>query len=699
MSLLTIPQPQWRTQSSNHVQTPGTLVASMTEGGANTERLLRTVASAAACQTIYLTIIIGSGILVLLGSVRELSATEYGLRWLILAALTMVGGFARLRLPNVPASFSVSDSFTIAAALWFGPAAGALTVAIDSLTMSVQLARRKFVLRRLLFNATAPPLAMWVAAHGFFVLAGVDPLAEAGLSLPALILPLTIFVALYFVLNTGLIAGAIALERRTALMDIWRCHFMPLWLSYFGGAAIAALLIALVSFGPSHLIAFALIAPIPFILYAAFKHATGRIEDRFAHLEHVNRMHLATVEALATAIEAKDGVTHDHVRRVQQLAVQLAEAMGVTDAATIKAIEAAALLHDTGKIAVPEHILNKPGKLTPAEFEKMKRHVDVGADILSAIDFPYPVVPIVQCHHEAWDGSGYPRGLKGTAIPIGARVLSVVDCFDALTSDRPYRRALTEEAAFDVLIAQRGKLYDPEAVDTFARLRAQSATCGSPDSQIDRGTGDERTSVAGTTNAHRDVGTVRAPATATTPVQSDDLRDVVALVSAVIRSIPHATCALYRPTNESTLVVQCAVGRLAPALQGVSLNVNAGLTGWVAANRDMIVNSDAALDLEVVGVRHTRGMCMSTPLLHGDELIGVLTVYTESCLPIPEEDVLALQKIAPHVAALASRIRLAEVPVPSGVGARIGASPQGSQHMLVIARSRTTRARCVESSD
>ena len=103
---------------------------------------------------------------------------------------------------------------------------------------------------------------------------------------------------------------------------------------------------------------------------------------------------------------------------------------------TIKAINAAALLHDTGKLAVPEHILNKPGKLTPVEFEQMKLHVDVGADILSAIDFPYPVVPIVRAHHESWDGTGYPRGLKGHDIPIGARILSVVDCYDALTSDQ-----------------------------------------------------------------------------------------------------------------------------------------------------------------------------------------------------------------------------------------------------------------------
>ena len=156
-----------------------------------------------------------------------------------------------------------------------------------------------------------------------------------------------------------------------------------------------------------------IVGPIPLIVYATFKNAVGRLGDQFEHLGQVNRMYLATIEALATAINAKDGVTHGHIRRVQAYAVGLARVLGVNDDATIKAIEAAALLHDTGKLAVPEHILNKPGTLTPAEFEKMKQHVDVGADILSTIDFPYPVVPIVRCHHENWDGAGTRGALPG----------------------------------------------------------------------------------------------------------------------------------------------------------------------------------------------------------------------------------------------------------------------------------------------
>ena len=148
-------------------------------------------------------------------------------------------------------------------------------------------------------------------------------------------------------------------------------------------------------------------------------------------------------------------------------ALELAKRLGVNEDRHLKAIATAALLHDMGKLAIPEHILNKPGKLTPAEYEKMKLHAPIGAEILSAIDFPYPVVPIVRHHHENWDGTGYPDRISGTDIPIGARILSVVDCFDALTSDRPYRRRMTDEAALAILHERRGTMYDPLVVDVF----------------------------------------------------------------------------------------------------------------------------------------------------------------------------------------------------------------------------------------
>ena len=217
------------------------------------------------------------------------------------------------------------------------------------------------------------------------------------------------------------------------------------------------------------------------VTYLTVRSSFGRLEDAKRHVEKLNRMYLSTVETLATAIDAKDEVTHGHIRRVQAAAVGLAREIGITDEETLKAIEAGALLHDTGKIAVPEHILNKPGKLTPAEFEKMKLHAPIGAEILSSIDFPYPVVPIVRHHHENWDGTGYPDGIRGEDIPIGARILSVVDCFDALTSDRPYRSRMTNEAAVAILLERRGTMYDPAIVDAFVAVHDASDAGGNAD--------------------------------------------------------------------------------------------------------------------------------------------------------------------------------------------------------------------------
>jgi len=641
------------------VQTIQSVARSAYEAGRRRCDLAGTLSQANVWQTVYLAIIFVGGVLVLATSVRELNATDYGLRWTIFAALTMVGGFARLRLPNVPASFSISDSFTIGAALLYGPAAGVLTVAIDSLAISAQLARRKLGLRRFLFNATAPPLAMWIASHVFFLLADVAPLAETVPSLPWLIGPLLVFVGLFFVLNTGLIACAIALERHVAPMEIWRRHFLSLWLSYFGGAVVAALLIALVNSRANDLLVFALVAPIPLILYATFKNATGRTEDQFAHLEHVNRMYLATIEALATAIEAKDGVTHDHIRRVQRQAVGLARALGVTDDLTLKAIEAAALLHDTGKLAVPEHILNKPGKLNPIELEKMRRHVDVGADILSTIDFPYPVVPIVKCHHEAWDGSGYPQGLSGTEIPIGARILSVVDCFDALTSDRPYRRALSESAAIEILVAHRGTMYDPNVVDTFLRVYRElqpspivRAELAGPELTTPAAAQGEPSAVAAAPGGEES-DEITVASFGRLASNSGTAVDLISVAAALLqRDVPGATCAFYVASDDDVLVVSHAAGRLAPALRGFTIGVGVGLSGWVAANRQSIVNSDASLDLAALGIPPGQHMCMSTPLVDRGTFVGVLTLYTDSSLPITAGQERMMGALAPHVATI-----------------------------------------------
>ena len=265
----------------------------------------------------------------------------------------------------------------------------------------------------------------------------------------------------------------IAFEQRGSPFPIWRQHFLWLSLNYFGGASLAALLV--VSTQDIDLTYLSIMVPLLLVLHLTFKTSMARVEDAGKHLARMNSLFLSTIETLAMAIDAKDQVTHGHIRRVRLYASGLAREVGMETENELRAIEAAALLHNMGKLAIPEHILNKPGKLTDAEFEKMKRHAGIGADILSAIEFPYPVVPIVRHHHENWDGSGYPDGLKAKDIPLGARVLSVVDCFDALTSDRPYRRQLPSSEAIEILRQRSGNMYDPHVVETFIRIHRSIA--------------------------------------------------------------------------------------------------------------------------------------------------------------------------------------------------------------------------------
>jgi putative nucleotidyltransferase with HDIG domain len=269
----------------------------------------------------------------------------------------------------------------------------------------------------------------------------------------------------YFLLNSTLVAIALAFEQGTNAVRLWWNNFPWFSLNYFGGVSAAALLVSYtrsIDIG-----AISVILPLLLISYLTYHTSLGRVQDAQRHVDQLNELFLSTVEALAMAVDAKDQITHGHIRRVQVYAVELAKRLGVSDESHLSAIETAALLHDMGKLAIPEHILNKPGPLTEAEFETMKCHSEIGADLLSSIRFPYPVVPIVRHHHEQWEGTGYPARISGTDIPLGARILAVVDCFDALTSDRPYRQRLSREDAFTILRARRGKAYDPLVVDSF----------------------------------------------------------------------------------------------------------------------------------------------------------------------------------------------------------------------------------------
>ncbi len=246
------------------------------------------------------------------------------------SVLAVVAATFAIKVPGAPVYLSISDAFFFAAGLLFGPAAGALTIALDSLLVSL---RRKNRRRQLLFNVTSSPLALWCGTHVFYAMAGQAPLA-GDLAAPtnAMILPLACFAAVYFLLNSGLTAVAVALSKGVSPWRFWRDHFAVLSVNYFAGASAAFLLMVLVHYvglGAFALGALAVVTPLIFVTHLATRSWLGRVEDAQRHLRDVNRLYMSTITAFSTAIEAKDGVTSDHVHRVQAYAVGLARALGV----------------------------------------------------------------------------------------------------------------------------------------------------------------------------------------------------------------------------------------------------------------------------------------------------------------------------------------------------------------------------------
>jgi putative nucleotidyltransferase with HDIG domain len=385
------------------------------------------------------------------------------------------------------------------------------------------------------------------------------------------------------------------------------------------------------------LTALGIIVPLLVISYLTFKTSIGRVEDANRHVAEIKTLHLSTIETLATAIDAKDQVTHGHIRRVQQHTLGLARALGIKDDIQLKAIEAAALLHDMGKLVVPEHILNKPGKLTEGEFEKMKLHASVGADILSSIHFPYPVVPIVRHHHEHWDGRGYPDGLRGTNIPMGARILAVVDCYDALTSDRPYRLRLSDEAAVSILLERRGTMYDPLVVDAFIAVRLELAEASA---RLESSSEHRLPTSAFSKPEVPEVGPSQE--WAASPELAHALDTVLRSIEAELKS---AICLVYlKDAKRDDVVVTGVQGPTASRLIGVRVALGAKVSGWVAANGRPIVNADSRLELSSEFIEG--GQCIAVPIHSRGAIVGVLSVFSRPSEPFSESAFSFIEHVA-----------------------------------------------------
>lgn len=548
---------------------------------------------------------------------------------------------------------SVSETFVFTSVLLFGPAAGTATAVLDALIACFWLSPSARSTRRVLFNAAAPAIALWTSSHAFFLISGTTPGALPVHDIGKLIFPIFAFALLYFLINTWLVAGALATQQEASPLSIWLSNFPAVSISYFVGGSIAILIVA---YTPRiDLTVLGIILPLLLISYLTFRSSMGRLEDANRHVSQMNDLYLSTIETLAMAVDAKDQITHGHIRRVQVYATELARRLGVMDERQLKAIEAAALLHDMGKLAIPEHILNKPGKLTVGEFEKMKRHSDIGADLLSSIPFPYPVVPIVRHHHENWDGTGYPTGISGTDIPLGARILSVVDCFDALTSDRPYRPRLSTEAAFTILRERRGSMYDPLVVDMFESAHDAIAPAAIKAGQLARTlipTQPERLSesrsldeIRKSAAEMRDIVDARRAL-----IECRSHREALELVSRIARQHTAATVValyIYEPTQD-LLRCRYATGDHDRLLVDLEIASGERTTGWALAHRQAVINSAAALDLGVRARNFNPPLrsTLAVPFVTPSHQMGVISFYTTLEEPYGDPDLFIGEQIA-----------------------------------------------------
>lgn len=403
------------------------------------------------------------------------------------------------------------------------------------------------------------------------------------------------------------------------------------------------------------------IVPLVVLGHIAYQIHLRRLAQKTKEIVDASRLHLATVEALATAIDARDQVGVGHVRRTQIYAVGIGTALGLSEE-ELNAIRAGALLHDIGKLAVPEHILNKPGRLTSAELEKTKIHAVVGASILEKVGFPYPVVPTVKHHHEFWDGSGYPDGLKSESIPITARILSVADAYDALRGTRPYRSAVEREDACNFLRSRAGTQFDPHVVNTFMRhlktfeseIEIHGFGYDADASRVEQNAAQvtETSYVEQIKKANQEVFSLYEMARDFG--SSLDLEETLSLLTAKVREfVPYDTCFVYLMDDDNVHATAAHIeGRNSELLVGKRIAVGEGASGYVLKKRKPVENVDPSLDFAFSHpeiCQHYVGMA-SVPLLAEEQLVGAISVFSGK-LAVYEEEHLRLLETISRIAA------------------------------------------------
>ena len=497
-------------------------------------------------------------------------------------------------------------------------------------------ARAKLV--HTLFRISASNLSLLLALDAYQRCQSVDTLGRSG--------AVMVSALVYFLIYSSSQAAAVLLANNRPFLRGWLREYLPtapLYGVLAGGGALVAWF-----FEPSYLHSLVLLFPVISLLYYCYDYYFGRLRAERQHAREMASVHQRTVEALALAVDAKDRTTGGHLWRVQRWALRVGQRLGCTND-EMRALEFGALLHDIGKIAVPEHLLLKPAKLTRQEFSQIAIHPQVGAEILAAVRFPFPVAELVHCHHENWDGSGYPRGLKGEESPRTARILSVVDCLDALISDRPYRSALNLEKAAEIIESRRGSTFDPAVVKMVLEMLPELAkdihkVSEAPVEQLMLQSPRSIDAVQTSLNVEERSRATLMPATPPDPPSQflhklyetvrtglnteEVLRAVLTEIGSII---PHDGCAVFLAEGNglSTRVQNWPSAGARPLQVGLW----EGPTGWVAARAETLVNANPAAEAGDLGLAARCEQwrdALIVPLWSAGRAVGTLNLYSKT---------------------------------------------------------------------
>ena len=600
---------------------------------------------------LFITITAAIGVAVCLQAFAHAHCAD-PVRFFCYLIIAVLASRMKVRLPGIDGTMSVNFLFVLLGVLEMSLAETLVIGCAAGLAQCLWTPWQPNRIAKIIFNVFSM-MANAVAAS-YWAFHVVAP--HLGNRVP---LSLAIAATAYFFANTLLVTTIVVLTEGKSFRGIWaECYFWSFPYYQAGAAIVGLVFYANRAFGWELSL---LITPVVYWIYRSYHLYLGRLEDekkrvelQKGHAEELSALHLRTIEALALAIDAKDHTTHKHLNRVRTFALEVGKEMGLAED-DLEALRAAALLHDIGKLAVPEHIISKPGRLTPEEFEKMKIHPIVGAEILERVAFPYAVAPIVRSHHEKWDGSGYPDGLKDEAIPIGARILAAVDFMDAMTSDRQYRKAVPAEEALRMMVAQSGKHFDPKVVEVLAR-RYQDLDAmiddEAPDpldeisSQfpVNRGhqpaAGFERTDGG---KAHRNendfltsIAAARQEAQMLFELSQDlgkslSLDETLSVLSVRLRKlIPYDSIVCFT-VKDNEVVPAHVSGDNFRLFTSLRVPMGEGLCGWVAQNRKAIVNGNPAVEPGYAGEEGrftTLRSALALPLEGANGLVGVLALYS-----------------------------------------------------------------------